>query len=99
AYGGVIAVNRPVTTEMAAQVAEIFTEVVVAPDFEPEALEILSRRKNVRLLRCPDGPTNIAEYRRIDGGLLLQTVDRVDAPGDDPATWELKTGAPADEET
>jgi phosphoribosylaminoimidazolecarboxamide formyltransferase/IMP cyclohydrolase len=99
AYGGVIAVNRPVTGEMAAQVADVFTEVVVAPDFEPEAVRILTQKKSIRLLRCPEGPANNAEFRRIDGGLLLQTVDRVDAPGDDPAGWELKAGQAADEAT
>jgi phosphoribosylaminoimidazolecarboxamide formyltransferase/IMP cyclohydrolase len=99
AFGGVIAVNRPVSAEMAGQVAEVFTEVVVAPDFDDAAIETLTRKKNIRLLRCPSGPRNAAEFRRIDGGLLLQTVDRVDAPGDDPATWELKAGAAADEAT
>ncbi|MFC9969339.1 bifunctional phosphoribosylaminoimidazolecarboxamide formyltransferase/IMP cyclohydrolase [Spirillospora sp. NPDC127200] len=99
AFGGVIAVNRPVTAEMADQVAEVFTEVLVAPDFEDAALEILTRKKNIRLLRCPEGPAGDVEFRRVDGGLLLQTVDRVDAPGDDPATWELKAGAAADEAT
>ncbi|MFI6520027.1 bifunctional phosphoribosylaminoimidazolecarboxamide formyltransferase/IMP cyclohydrolase [Spirillospora sp. NPDC050679] len=99
AFGGVIAVNRPVTVAMAEQVAEVFTEVLVAPDFEDAALEILTRKKNIRLLRCPEGPANDVEFRRVDGGLLLQTVDRVDAPGDDPASWELKTGAAADEAT
>ncbi|MGI5165160.1 bifunctional phosphoribosylaminoimidazolecarboxamide formyltransferase/IMP cyclohydrolase [Spirillospora sp. CA-253888] len=99
AFGGVIAVNRPVTAEMAEQVAEVFTEVLVAPDFEDAALEILTRKKNIRLLRCPEGPANDVEFRRVDGGLLLQTVDRVDAPGDDPASWELKAGAAADEAT
>nr|WP_218006013.1 bifunctional phosphoribosylaminoimidazolecarboxamide formyltransferase/IMP cyclohydrolase [Actinomadura hibisca] len=99
AFGGVIAVNRPVTAEMARQVAEVFTEVLVAPDFEDAALEILTQKKNIRLLRCPEGPAGEVEFRRVDGGLLLQTVDRVDAPGDDPATWELKTGTAADEAT
>ncbi|MGK5556980.1 bifunctional phosphoribosylaminoimidazolecarboxamide formyltransferase/IMP cyclohydrolase [Actinomadura kijaniata] len=99
AFGGVIAVNRPVTAAMAAQVAEVFTEVLVAPGFEDEALEILTRKKNIRLLVCPEGPASDTEYRRIDGGLLLQTVDRVDAPGDDPSTWELKAGPAADEAT
>jgi phosphoribosylaminoimidazolecarboxamide formyltransferase/IMP cyclohydrolase len=99
AFGGVIAVNRPVTAAMAEQVADIFTEVIVAPDFEDAALEILTRKKNLRLLRCPEGPSAPAEYRRIDGGLLLQSVDRVDAPGDDPSTWELKAGDAADEAT
>ncbi|MFG2087622.1 MULTISPECIES: bifunctional phosphoribosylaminoimidazolecarboxamide formyltransferase/IMP cyclohydrolase [unclassified Spirillospora] len=97
AFGGVIAVNRPVTVAMAEQVAEIFTEVLVAPAFEDGALDVLTRKKNIRLLRCPQGPANQAEYRRIDGGVLLQGVDRVDAAGDDPSTWELKTGPAADE--
>ena len=52
AFGGVIAANGVVTAAMAAQVAEIFTEVLIAPDFEPEALDILAARKNLRLLRC-----------------------------------------------
>ncbi|MEU5885086.1 bifunctional phosphoribosylaminoimidazolecarboxamide formyltransferase/IMP cyclohydrolase [Spirillospora sp. NPDC047279] len=99
AYGGVIAVNRPVTAEMAHQVAEIFTEVVVAPGFEPAALERLTKKKNIRLLVCPDAPANPAEFRRVDGGVLVQTVDRVDEPGDDPSGWELKTGTAADEGT
>jgi phosphoribosylaminoimidazolecarboxamide formyltransferase/IMP cyclohydrolase len=99
AYGGVIAVNRPVSRTMAEQVFDIFTEVIVAPDFEDAALEILTRKKNLRLLRCPEGPAGAAEYRRIDGGVLLQTVDRVDASGDDPSTWELKAGRPAGEAT
>ncbi|MFI0357709.1 bifunctional phosphoribosylaminoimidazolecarboxamide formyltransferase/IMP cyclohydrolase [Actinomadura sp. 9N407] len=99
AYGGVIAVNRPVTAAMAGQVADVFTEVLVAPAFEAEALEILTRKKNIRLLVCPDGPSNQVEYRRVDGGLLMQTVDKVDAPGDDPSGWELKTGQAADETT
>ncbi|WP_018653606.1 bifunctional phosphoribosylaminoimidazolecarboxamide formyltransferase/IMP cyclohydrolase [Actinomadura flavalba] len=99
AFGGVIAVNAPVTAAMAEQVAEVFTEVLVAPAFDDAALEILTRKKNIRLLRCPDGPANAAEFRRVDGGVLVQQVDRVDAPGDDPSSWELKTGTAADEAT
>jgi phosphoribosylaminoimidazolecarboxamide formyltransferase/IMP cyclohydrolase len=100
AFGGVIATNRPVTVAMAEQVAEIFTEVVVAPDFEPEALEILSRKKNVRLLRCPpDEHPDPVEFRAISGGLLMQTVDHVDAPGDDPSSWTLQAGEAADPAT
>jgi phosphoribosylaminoimidazolecarboxamide formyltransferase/IMP cyclohydrolase len=100
AFGGVIATNRPVTVAMAEQVAEIFTEVVVAPDFEPDALEILSRKKNVRLLRCPpDEHPDPVEFRAISGGLLMQTVDHVDAPGDDPSSWTLQTGEAADAAT
>ncbi len=98
AYGGVIAVNREVTRELAEQIAPIFTEVVVAPSFAADALEVLREKKNIRLLACPQGPSNAAEFRRIDGGLLVQTVDRVDAPGDDPSTWELKAGEAASPE-
>jgi phosphoribosylaminoimidazolecarboxamide formyltransferase/IMP cyclohydrolase len=100
AFGGVIAVNRPVTREMAAQVADVFTEVVCAPDFAPEALEILRAKKNLRLLRCPatEHPDPV-EFRAVSGGLLMQAVDRLDAPGDDPAGWTLATGEPADPAT
>ncbi|WP_405395373.1 bifunctional phosphoribosylaminoimidazolecarboxamide formyltransferase/IMP cyclohydrolase [Microbispora hainanensis] len=98
AYGGVIAVNREVTRELAEQIAPIFTEVVVAPSFAADALDVLREKKNIRLLACPEGPSNAAEFRRIDGGLLVQTVDRVDAPGDDPSAWELKTGEAASPE-
>jgi phosphoribosylaminoimidazolecarboxamide formyltransferase/IMP cyclohydrolase len=123
AYGGVIAANGVVTAAMAAQVADIFTEVLVAPGFSGDALEMLKAKKNLRLLQCPapapapapapvpasvpasasdPGPAGAAaaspagpqvEWRPVDGGVLLQTADRLDAPGDDPATWELKAGA------
>ena len=56
AFGGVIAVNRPVSVELAGQVAEIFTEVLVAPEFAPGAVEILQGKKNIRLLRAPAFP-------------------------------------------
>ena len=98
AYGGVIAVNREVTRALAEQIAPIFTEVVVAPSFAADAIEVLREKKNIRLLACPQGPSDAAEFRRIDGGLLVQTVDRLDAPGDDPSTWELKTGEAASPE-
>jgi phosphoribosylaminoimidazolecarboxamide formyltransferase/IMP cyclohydrolase len=92
AYGGVIAVNRPVSREMAEQVAEIFTEVIVAPDYEDGALEALTKKKNIRVLRCPEGPANPVEVKPIDGGALLQVTDRLQADGDDPATWTLAAG-------
>ncbi len=99
AYGGVIATNRPVSAEMARQVAEIFTEVLVAPGFDDDALPLLTVKKNIRLLVCPQGPSGATEFRRVDGGLLTQTTDRIDADGDAPSAWELKTGTPADEKT
>ncbi|MEU1261309.1 bifunctional phosphoribosylaminoimidazolecarboxamide formyltransferase/IMP cyclohydrolase [Streptomyces cellulosae] len=92
AFGGVIAVNRPVSKEMAEQVAEIFTEVVVAPDYEDGALEALTKKKNIRVLRAPQAPSAPVEVKPIDGGALLQVTDRLQAEGDDPATWTLATG-------
>ncbi|MDQ2625094.1 MAG: bifunctional phosphoribosylaminoimidazolecarboxamide formyltransferase/IMP cyclohydrolase, partial [Actinomycetota bacterium] len=99
AFGGVIAANRPVTAAMAEQVAEVFTEVVVAPDFEPAAVEILTQKKNVRLLRVADAPAGGVELRPVSGGLLLQQRDAIDAEveggGDDPSAWRLVSGEPA----
>jgi phosphoribosylaminoimidazolecarboxamide formyltransferase/IMP cyclohydrolase len=99
AYGGVIAVNRPVTVELAEQIAKIFTEVVVAPAYEDGAIEALARKKNIRVLRAPEAPSAPVESRQIDGGLLLQHTDRFQATGDDAASWTLATGEPADAET
>jgi phosphoribosylaminoimidazolecarboxamide formyltransferase / IMP cyclohydrolase len=97
AFGGVIAANGPVTADLARQIAEVFTEVVVAPGFDGEALDILSASKNVRLLRCAAPNAAAApELRPVSGGMLLQSVDRVAEPGDDPANWELKAGPAAD---
>ncbi|MEW2558103.1 bifunctional phosphoribosylaminoimidazolecarboxamide formyltransferase/IMP cyclohydrolase [Streptomyces griseorubiginosus] len=92
AFGGVIAVNRPVSKEMAEQVAEIFTEVIVAPDYEEGALEALAKKKNIRVLKAPAAPAHPAEVKPIDGGALLQVTDRLQAEGDDPANWTLATG-------
>jgi phosphoribosylaminoimidazolecarboxamide formyltransferase/IMP cyclohydrolase len=108
AFGGVIATNRPVTAELAAQIAEIFTEVIVAPDYEPEAFDLLAAKKNQRLLRCPapHAMGNLAgqsgrpvEWRRISGGLLMQGADTVTEPGDRATGWNLAAGAPADADT
>ncbi|WP_172388221.1 bifunctional phosphoribosylaminoimidazolecarboxamide formyltransferase/IMP cyclohydrolase [Streptomyces sp. MNP-20] len=92
AFGGVIAVNRPVTKEMAEQVADIFTEVIVAPDYEDGALEALTKKKNIRVLRAPQAPAAPVEVKPIDGGALLQVTDRLQADGDNPASWTLATG-------
>ncbi|WP_406072775.1 bifunctional phosphoribosylaminoimidazolecarboxamide formyltransferase/IMP cyclohydrolase [Micromonospora sp. NBC_01638] len=98
AFGGVIAVNRPVSVELARQVADIFTEVVVAPGFDEGAVEVLQGKKNIRLLRAPAWTPAKIEWRPVTGGVLTQVADRVDAPGDDPAGWQLATGEAADEE-
>jgi phosphoribosylaminoimidazolecarboxamide formyltransferase/IMP cyclohydrolase len=96
AFGGVIAANGTMTKEMAAQVAEIFTEVIIAPDFEPGALEILTAKKNQRLLRCP-APAGLAalEWRQVSGGTLMQSPDTGAEPGDLAANWRLVAGPAA----
>ncbi len=96
AFGGVIAANGPVTAALARQIKDVFTEVVIAPEFDAEALDILSASKNVRVLRCPVPAIASVEWRPITGGMLMQSADRVDEPGDDPANWQLKAGEPVD---
>ena len=92
AFGGVIATNVPVSVEMATQVAEIFTEVLVAPSYDEGAVEVLQSRKNLRLLVCAPLRRGGNDLRPISGGLLLQGRDVVDAEGDDPASWTLASG-------
>jgi phosphoribosylaminoimidazolecarboxamide formyltransferase / IMP cyclohydrolase len=127
AYGGVVAANSAVTDAMAEQIIDGFAEVVIAPDFDPAAVEILTGKwKNIRLLRCTPPPWATAgagvsdrylpggrppvppeansgsadfEFRPVTGGMLAQTWDRIDVPGDDPANWQLKAGDAADAET
>ncbi|PZF57444.1 bifunctional phosphoribosylaminoimidazolecarboxamide formyltransferase/inosine monophosphate cyclohydrolase [Curtobacterium sp. MCSS17_008] len=98
AFGGVIAANRPVTRQMAETVRDIFTEVVVAPAFDPEALEVLSQKKNIRLLTLPaDFALATREVKQISGGFLVQDADRFTTF--DQSTWTLVSGEPADEAT
>ena len=99
AFGGVIAVNREVTVELAEQITEVFTEVLLAPSYAEGALDVLTRKKNLRLLRTEAPQRGGVEFRALSGGLLLQTRDALDAPGDDSASWTLATGAPVDEAT
>jgi phosphoribosylaminoimidazolecarboxamide formyltransferase/IMP cyclohydrolase len=100
AYGGVVAANRPVTAAMAQQVAGVFTEVILAPAFEEEALRLLAGKKNLRVMRLGERWRSASiELRPISGGVLLQTRDRIDAPGDEPTSWTLVSGDPADDAT
>jgi phosphoribosylaminoimidazolecarboxamide formyltransferase / IMP cyclohydrolase len=99
AFGGVIAANRVVTAAMAAGIADVFTEVVVAPGFEPEALTTLTTKANIRLLVVTSDSRQQSELRPISGGVLMQQVDRVDAQGDEPSTWALVSGQAADDAT
>ena len=100
AFGGVIAVNRPVSVAMAEAMRETFTEAIVAPAYDDGAVEVLQSLprggKNIRILVCPpDEHPDPVEFRGISGGVLMQRVDHVDAPGDDPTTWTLATGEAA----
>ena len=99
AFGGVIATNVPVSVEMATQVAGIFTEVIVAPGYEPGAVEALQAKKNIRILECPPLERGGSDLRAISGGLLVQDRDvidaRLEAGGDDPSSWTLATGEAA----
>jgi phosphoribosylaminoimidazolecarboxamide formyltransferase/IMP cyclohydrolase len=99
AFGGVIAANRPVSVAMAEQVAEIFTEVIVAPDYEPGAVEILARKPSIRILKTSGHGGRGLEMRQICGGLLMQSADDITAPGDDPAQWTLAAGEAVDTTT
>ena len=98
AFGGVIAANRPVTKLMAEQVASIFTEVIVAPSFELEALNILTQKSNLRILQLPSNYEPVQyELRQLSGGLLLQEADNFDNLS--IANWTLVSGTKADHQT
>ncbi|GAA1899357.1 bifunctional phosphoribosylaminoimidazolecarboxamide formyltransferase/IMP cyclohydrolase [Lapillicoccus jejuensis] len=106
AYGGIIATNQRVTLAMAQAAQDVFTEVVVAPGYDDDALELLKQKRNRRLLQLPADVERFRdpiETRAISGGLLVQTPDRVDAVtedgGDDPTRWRLVSGEAADEAT
>ncbi|WP_394941703.1 bifunctional phosphoribosylaminoimidazolecarboxamide formyltransferase/IMP cyclohydrolase [Psychromicrobium sp. YIM B11713] len=100
AYGGVIAVNRPVTAGLAANLKGVLTEVIIAPSFDADALERLQLRQDIRLLTLPEGyRRDPAEYRQVSGGVLLQLGDTIAAEGDDPSNWQLVAGEAADEKT
>ena len=97
AYGGVIAANATVTAAMARQVKPIFTEVVAAPAFEDEAVEILSSKKNLRLLVVEPPQRDGLEIKQVSGGAVIQERDHFQGGDDDPATWRLVSGPGADD--
>jgi phosphoribosylaminoimidazolecarboxamide formyltransferase/IMP cyclohydrolase len=104
AFGGVIAANRTVTLAMAEQVADVFTEVLVAPDFDADALSVLATKKNIRLMRLPEGyARSRVELRPVSGGVLAQSTDRFDgtpgSAGTSSADWTLVAGDEVDDAT
>lgn len=99
AFGGVVAANRKVDMAMAEPLSKIFTEVVIAPDYDADALELLMKKPSIRILKCDLTTINSLELRPVSGGMLLQTTDRIDAPGDLPAQWQQVSGEPVDLQT
>jgi len=89
AFGGVVALNRPVDAHTASLITDHFFEVVLAPAFSPDALEELRRKKNLRVVEVPDtGMEDPLEVRVLDGAMLVQTLDRAEP---DPASWKTVT--------
>ena len=99
AYGGVIAANAPITADMARQIKPIFTEVVAAPAFEEEAVQILSAKKNLRLLVVEPPARGGYEIKQVTGGAVIQERDAYQAGDADPAAWRLVAGEAADAAT
>src|SRR5699024_58711 len=81
AFGGVIASNREISVAMAEQIAEVFTEVVVAPGYAEGAQDVLTRKKNIRVLTARPPQSGRVEMRAISGGLLTQSADEIGAAG------------------
>lgn len=96
AFGGVLAFNRPVDAETAAEIAKIFTEVIAAPSFSVDALEILTAKKNLRLLQVDSGGLDDLVVKSITGGYLVQSADR--ATLDRTAARVVTERAPNEEE-
>jgi phosphoribosylaminoimidazolecarboxamide formyltransferase/IMP cyclohydrolase len=86
AFGGVVALNEIATTQLARELIEVFTEVVIAPGFEPEALQILQSKKNLRILvaTAPNAPS--IHVRQIAGGFLVQDADTISG---DTSAWKI----------
>jgi phosphoribosylaminoimidazolecarboxamide formyltransferase/IMP cyclohydrolase len=99
AFGGVVAANRKVDLAMAEPLSKIFTEVLIAPDFDQDALELLMKKPSIRILKCNATTIHPLELRPISGGMLLQATDEIDAQGDSPAQWNQVSGDPVDLQT
>lgn len=96
AFGGIVAANRPVDAATARRISEVFTEVVIAPGYDPDALEVLRHKKNLRILQMPDAapPRHGWQLRSVLGGLLVQEADVGEEPWDQ---WEVMTRVAPDE--
>mgnify|MGYP006275709423 CR=1 FL=1 len=99
AFGGVVAANRTVDLAMAEPLSKIFTEVLIAPDYDEDALELLMKKPSIRILKCDVTAINPLELRPVSGGVLLQATDLIDAPGDSPTNWTQVSGDKVDTQT
>ena len=99
AFGGVVAANRKVDLAMAEPLSKVFTEVVIAPDYDQAALELLMKKPSIRILKAEITLLDTFELRPISGGVLLQQTDLIDADGDSPAQWKQVCGPQVDEQT
>ena len=99
AFGGVVAANRTVDFAMAEPLSKIFTEVIIAPDYEAGALELLMKKPSIRILKCDVTSINELEFRPVSGGVLLQSTDLIDAEGDSPTHWKQVSGGAVDIQT
>ena len=89
AFGGIVGYNRTVTAAAANAMDAVFYEVVVAPDYEPEALEILQKKRNLRILAVEQAASNQAyDLRPVSGGLLVQEADII---SEAPSSWTTVT--------
>ena len=79
-FGGIVACNRPVDVKTAEEMSKIFLEIIIAPDFDEDALEVLTQKKNVRLLKLPGimekAPYDAVDIKKVSGGILVQNLDR-----------------------
>ena len=101
-FGGIVVLNRPVTKEIAEEMSQIFLEVVVAPSYDAEALEILTRKKNIRLLELADisvkQPETALDIKKVNGGVIVQGIDAKLLPDDENEIKVVTDRAPSEEE-
>jgi phosphoribosylaminoimidazolecarboxamide formyltransferase/IMP cyclohydrolase len=99
AFGGVVAANRKVDLAMAEPLSKVFTEVLIAPDYDQDALELLMKKPSIRILKAEVTPLDKFELRPVSGGVLLQESDMINAEGDSPTHWNQVCGPQVDEQT
>ena len=99
AFGGVVAANRKVDLAMATPLSDVFTEVLIAPDYDADALELLMKKPSIRILKCALPSVAPLELRPVSGGILVQETDLIDAPGDSPSNWKQVSGAKVNNQT